>query len=131
MVEMAKRRVIDIDPVRHSAPIPMAVLVGNVLMTSGIMGADPATGELAEDAADQARFAFANMKRVLASAGGTVDDIVKITVFVKDLAYRELVNRPWLEIFPDENDRPARHTIKAELPGTMLVQIEVFAVLGT
>jgi 2-iminobutanoate/2-iminopropanoate deaminase len=71
------------------------------------------------------------MQRVLASAGGTVDDIVKITVFVKDLAYRELVNRPWLEIFPDENDRPARHTIKADLPGTMLVQIEVFAVLGT
>src|SRR5688500_1267588 len=128
---MAKRRVINIDPVRHAAPIPMAVVVGNVLMTSGIMGADPATGELAESADDQARFAFANMQRVLANAGGTVDDVVKITVFVKDLAYRESVNRPWLEIFPDENDRPARHTIKADLPGTMLVQIEVVAVLGT
>ena len=126
---MTRRRTINIDPVRHGAPIPMAAVVGNVLMTSGVMGADPATGELAESADDQARFAFENVQSVLDKAGGTLDDIVHITVFVKDFAYREAVNRPWLSLFPDENDRPARHTVKADLPGAMLVQLEVVAVL--
>jgi 2-iminobutanoate/2-iminopropanoate deaminase len=124
-----RRRTIHIDPVRHGAPIPMAAVVGNVLMTSGVLGADPATGELAESADDQARFAFQNVERVMNKAGGTMDDIVHVTVFVKDFAYREAVNRPWLELFPDENDRPARHTLQADLPGSMLVQLEVTAVL--
>jgi 2-iminobutanoate/2-iminopropanoate deaminase len=124
-----RRRTIHIDPVRHAAPIPMAAVVGNVLMTSGVMGADPATGDLAESADDQARFAFQNVQRVLEAAGGSLDDVVHVTVFVKDFAFREAVNKPWLELYPDENDRPARHTVKADLPGTMLVQLEVVAVL--
>jgi 2-iminobutanoate/2-iminopropanoate deaminase len=124
-----RRRTIHIDPVRHAAPIPMAAVVGNVLMTSGVMGADPATGDLAEGADDQARFAFQNVQRVLEAAGGSLDDVVHVTVFVKDFAFREAVNKPWLELYPDENDRPARHTVKADLPGTMLVQLEVVAVL--
>ncbi len=124
------RQTIHIDPVRHGAPIPMAAKVGNVLMTSGIMGADPATGDLAESVEDQARFCFANLQRVLEQAGGSLDDVLHITVFVKDHSYRQAVNGPWLELFPDENDRPARHTIKADLPGTMEVQLEVVAVIG-
>jgi 2-iminobutanoate/2-iminopropanoate deaminase len=128
---MTRRKTIHIDPVRHSAPIPMAAVVGNIFMTSGIMGADPASGELAESADDQARFAFENLKRALEVAGGSLDDVVHITVFVKDLAFREAVNAPWLALFPDEGDRPARHTVKADLPGTMLVQLEVMAVIGS
>src|SRR5262245_8852192 len=108
----------------------MAAMVRNVLMTSGILGADPATGDLADNADDQASFAFENLRRVLDAAGGSLDDVVHITVFVKDLALRESVNKPWLTLFPDEHDRPARHTIKADLPGTMLVQLEVVAVIG-
>lgn len=126
---MPRRRTIDIEPVRHAAPIPMAAVVGNVLMTSGVMGADPATGELAETAEDQARFVFENLRRVMENAGGTLDDVVHVTVFVKDFAYRQAVNAPWLELFPDEHDRPARHTVKADLPGQMLVQAEALAVL--
>ena len=126
---MARRRSVFIDPVRHTAPIPMAAVVGNLLMTSGIMGADPSTGELAASTEDQARFVFENLERVLAEAGGSVDDVVHVTVFVKDLAYREAVNVPWLDRFPDEGNRPARHTVQADLPGAMLVQIEVVAVI--
>jgi 2-iminobutanoate/2-iminopropanoate deaminase len=48
---------------------------------------------------------------------------------LKDLSYRDAVNKPWLEMFPDENDRPARHATQADLPGGMLVQLEIIAVL--
>ena len=123
------RRSIHIDPVRHAAPIPMAAKVGNLLMTSGILGADPATGEMAEGPEAQARFCFENMRRILSAAGGSLGDVVHVTVFVKDHSYRQAVNVPWLELFPDENDRPARHTLKAELPGTLEVQLEVVAVI--
>ena len=126
---MSKRRSIHIDPVRHRAPIPMAAVVNGVLKSSGIMGADPATGELAGTAEEQARFVFENVARVMEAAGGDVGDIVHFTVFVKDEAYREAVNEPWLEMFPDPDDRPARHTVPADLRGAMLVQAEVTAII--
>lgn len=107
----------------------MAAKVGNLLMTSGVLGADPGTGELAEGPEAQARFCFENMRRILDQAGGALDDVVHVTVFVREHSYRQAVNVPWLELFPDENDRPARHTLKAELPGTMEVQLEFVALI--
>jgi hypothetical protein len=53
-----------------------------------------------------------------------------MTIYVKDPAYRENVNREWLKMFPDEHDRPARHTLTWDLQRGMLVQCELIAVLG-
>ena len=54
---------------------------------------------------------------------------MRITVFVKDNSQREAINAEWLKCFPDPHDRPARHTQVADLPGTMLVQLEAMAVI--
>ena len=63
-------------------------------------------------------------------AAGLPEDVVKMNVWMKDRTQRPHLNKEWLEMFPDEHSRPARHTFAApDLPGTMLVQCEVFAVV--
>jgi 2-iminobutanoate/2-iminopropanoate deaminase len=108
---MAWRESIEIPPVTHSNPIPMACRVGNVLFTSGIAGADPKTGEMPQSQEEQAFNAFANLQSVLDKAGAVPGDVVHVTVFLKDNAYRELINKAWLQMFPKEEDRPARHSL--------------------
>jgi 2-iminobutanoate/2-iminopropanoate deaminase len=124
-----KRQSIEIPGVNHGAPIPFASKVGNMLFSSGIMGRDPATGELPADAYKQAELAFQNMRTMLDIAGASTDDIGHMTVMLADLSYRDAVNKPWVEMFPDPEDRPARHAVKADLPGGLLVQLEIIAVL--
>ena len=125
-----KGRSIHVDGVKHGAPIPMGARVGNMIFSSGIMGADPATGTVPEDLESQCVFAFANMKTMVENAGGTIKNIGTIKVYMKDRSQREAVNRPWLEMFPDEEDRPARHAIEYDaFPPGVLVQLEIVAVV--
>ena len=125
-----KGRSIHVDGVKHGAPIPMGARVGNIIFSSGIMGADPTTGTVPEDLASQCVFAFANMKTMVENAGGTIKNIGTIKVYMKDRSQREAVNRPWLEMFPDEDDRPARHAIEYDaFPPGVLVQLEIDAVV--
>ncbi len=126
-----KGRSIYVAELQHGAPIPMGARVGNMIFSSGIIGADPSTGEVPEDLESQCVFAFANMKTMVENAGGTVQNIGSIKVYMKDRSQREAVNRPWLEMFPDEDDRPARHAIEyGAFPPGVLVQLEVIAVVG-
>ena len=125
-----KGRSIHVDGVKHGAPIPMGARVGNMIFSSGIMGADPATGTVPEALERQCVFAFANMKTRVENAGGTIKNIGTIKVYMKDRSQREAVNRPWLEMFPDEDDRPARHAIEYDaFPPGVLVQLEIVAVV--
>ena len=126
-----KRRSIHVEGIQHGAPIPMGALVGNVLFSSGIMGTDPATGKVPEDLATQCELAFANMNSLVENAGGTVEDIGAVKVWMKDRGQREAVNRPWLKMFPDENNRPVRHAVEYDaFPPGVQVQLEIMAVLG-
>ena len=124
------RRSIEVPGLRHGAPIPQASVVGNLLASGGISPVDPETGATPESTDEQVAVAFANVRRVLAAAGGTVDDIVKCTVFVQDKAIRPVVNKYWVEMFPDEASRPARHTLPADLQAGTQLQLEILAVLG-
>ena len=125
-----KGRSIHVEGVKHGAPIPMGARVGNMIFSSGIIGADPATGKVPEDLESQCVLAFANMKTMVENAGGTVQNIGSIKVYMKDRSQREAVNRPWLEMFPDEDDRPARHAIEYDaFPPGVLVQLEIIAVV--
>ncbi|MDP6496670.1 MAG: RidA family protein [Dehalococcoidia bacterium] len=125
-----KGRSIHVDGVKHGAPIPMGARVGNMIFSSGIMGTDPSTGKVPEDLESQCVFAFANMKTMLENAGAATKSVGTIKVYMKDRSQREAVNRPWLEMFPDEDDRPARHAIEYEaFPPGVLVQLEIVAVV--
>jgi len=105
-------------------------VVGNLLVSGGISPVDPETGAVPDDTDGQVAVAFANVRRVLAAAGGTADDVVKCTVFVHDKAIRPVVDRYWVEMFPDEASRPARHMLHAELQAGTQLQLEIMAVLG-
>ena len=123
-------RSLEVQGVSHGgAPIPMGARVGNMLFSSGIMGKDPATDSLPADAPSQAKFMFQNLRTLLRNGGATLDEVVRVTAYVKDNQHRAALNAEWLGCFPDPHDRPARHTQVADLPGGMLMQIEVVAVI--
>ena len=69
------------------------------------------------------------MKELVEASGGGVDTIGKMVIYVRDLAYRDFVNQEWLAMFPDEDDRPARHVIATDIQGDLMVQLDVIAVL--
>jgi 2-iminobutanoate/2-iminopropanoate deaminase len=127
---MARRESYEIPNVAHNAPIPMATRVGNILYTSGIMGKSMETGEFPESVEDQARECFKNLAAILAKAGASADDVVKVTVFIKSNNTRQAVNPAWLEMFPDAHSRPARHQTVVETLN-FDIQIEAMAVLPT
>lgn len=125
---MTWRRSIDIDGLHHGgAPIPQASLVGNLLISSGISGMDPASGDIPSDPAMQVLLLFANVEAIVEAAGGRLTDIVKCTFFVRDRAIRPEVDVHWLRCFPDAASRPARHLLVQALPDPVQIQCEVIA----
>jgi 2-iminobutanoate/2-iminopropanoate deaminase len=123
------RRVLGVPRIEHTNPIPQAVEIGGLVFSSAVFGADPETGELPPDPARQAELCFRHVRTLLEQAGGTPTQIARMSVYLADDAYREHVNREWLAMFPDENDRPARHTTRTDLRRGMLLQLEFVAVL--
>jgi 2-iminobutanoate/2-iminopropanoate deaminase len=110
-------------------PYSQAIRAGNFLFASGQLGLDPASGNLVEGIEAQTRQALANLQAVLAEAGGSVDDVVKTTIFLADLGHFATVNALYGEVF--KHEPPARSTVQvAALPKGGLVEIEIVAMLG-
>jgi 2-iminobutanoate/2-iminopropanoate deaminase len=125
---VGRRRVIELPGIAHQAPIPTAVIIDNVLASSAVFGADPANGKLPESVTDEIANVFTNIATVLDLAGATSADVLRMDVLLRDTAFRTIVNEHWLAIFPDADDRPARHiTVVENLPAR--AQIEFLAVL--
>jgi enamine deaminase RidA (YjgF/YER057c/UK114 family) len=128
---MGKRQIIEGEGLpKHPQPFPTAVRLGNVVFTSAIGGHDPETGKIPDAPEAQIRNAFRHLATVLRLSGGTPADIGKVTVHLKDRAMRDLVNDEWIKLFPEERDRPVRHTVASELPGKAIIQLEAIAVIG-
>jgi 2-iminobutanoate/2-iminopropanoate deaminase len=125
---MAKRKSIHIEGFAHKNPIPAASHLGNMLMTGIITGMDPATGKLATTLEAQCGFMFQHVRAIMAAAGGSTDDIIKMSVWMADRSQRDVLNREWLKMFPDEHSRPARHTSQASLEGGQLINCDITAV---
>ncbi|MBC6298053.1 RidA family protein [Listeria sp. FSL L7-1517] len=107
-------------------PYSQAVKVNGFIFTSGQLGINPATGELAEGATEQAEQAFKNLASVLEEAGSSLEKIVKATVFFKDLNQFTAVNEVYATFF--SSDFPARSAFQvAKLPLDAEIEIEVIA----
>lgn len=127
---MAKRTSIYLDAFGHGNPIPVACRVGNILTSGIVYGQDPATGKVAPTLDEQCTLMFRHMRTIVEAGGGTVDDIVKITVWMMDRSQREPLNREWLAMFPDPANRPARQAMQAQQLGAgMLIQLDFMAVI--
>lgn len=126
---MAKREVLQVQGSHHQNPIPTAVKIGNMVYTSAIIGSDPATGAMPESVQEEVANLFHYLREIMMLAGGTTDDIAHLSVLVTDREYKKVINTEWLKMFPDEFNRPARHTTVQELREGLRVQIEMTAVL--
>ena len=100
----------------HQNPIPAATRVGNMLFSSAVGGEDGDTHELPDDKEAQISNAFKTIRAIMREAGGSPENIGKVSVYVADRDDRKLINPHWLEMFPDENSRPVRHTSEKKLP---------------
>ncbi|MDB5568953.1 MAG: RidA family protein [Hyphomicrobiales bacterium] len=122
---MAKRQSVYTESFSHSNPTPMACRVGPLLMSGIINGLEKgsAPGTLDEQLARM----FARIPEVMRAAGGTVEQIVKVNVTLADIAARTQVNARWVALFPDETNRPVRHSTQATLDNGKLAQCDIVA----
>ncbi|MBN9487363.1 MAG: RidA family protein [Alphaproteobacteria bacterium] len=128
---MAKRKSIEIKGFTHQNPIPNATRIGNILVSGVVVGFDPGTRTMPADLDRQLTNMFAHVKEIVEAAGGTTDDIIKLTVWLKDPGDRELLNKHWTKMFPDPHARPSRHSLPLVGGGSnTLVQCDVMAVFG-
>jgi enamine deaminase RidA (YjgF/YER057c/UK114 family) len=125
-----KRKSVEIEGVRlHRQPFPAAVRKGNMIFSSAVPGMDRTTGKVPDDPGTQIRNAFDNVKTLVENAGGTIEDIVKVQLFLQSRDMRPMVNEIWEKLFPDEHSRPVRHTVGGPLPDNFVIQIEFVAVV--
>lgn len=110
-------------------PYSQGIMAGNMIFTSGQLPMDPETGELVtKDIKSEARQSLTNLKAVLEEAGATLEDVVKVTVFIKDMNQFGDINEVYGEFF--SNHKPARSCVEvARLPKDANVEIEAVAIL--
>jgi 2-iminobutanoate/2-iminopropanoate deaminase len=104
------RRSIEITSFAHSNPIPAASRVGPLLISSIIAPRDPAKESVPDSADAQLDNLFHHVGEILKESGADWTHIVRMTFYVPDGSYRDLINRPWVQRFPDAGSRPARYT---------------------
>jgi 2-iminobutanoate/2-iminopropanoate deaminase len=110
-------------------PYSQGVMHGNTLYTSGQIAIDPKTGELVDDNIEvESRQVMENMKAVLAAAGMDFSNVVKSSIFLKDMGDFQAVNSVYASYF-DEATAPARETVQvAQLPKDVSVEISMIAI---
>ncbi|HET6990104.1 MAG TPA: RidA family protein [Bacteroidia bacterium] len=108
-------------------PYSHGVLHGNMLFISGQVGKHPETGEIPADVEGQARRVMENLKGILTDGGMNFSNVVKTTIFLKDLNHFAKVNEIYGSCF--SGDYPARETVEvSRLPLDVLVEISVIAI---
>jgi 2-iminobutanoate/2-iminopropanoate deaminase len=110
-------------------PYNQAVLVGNMLYTSGQIALHPETMELVlDDIKTETKQVMENMKSVLAAADMTFENVIKTSIFISDMHNFAQINEVYGQYF-DEASAPARETVEvANLPKFVNVEISMIAV---
>jgi 2-iminobutanoate/2-iminopropanoate deaminase len=110
-------------------PYSVAVRSGSMVFASGQLGLDPATGNLVPGGIEaETRQCLENIRNVLDDSGSGLDQVVKTTVFLKDMADFPKMNAIYAEFFT--SDPPARSTVQvAALPKNGTVEIDAIALV--
>lgn len=124
--QSAKRRAVKTGP--PNGIFTPAIVTGDLVFTSGQIGIDQKTGQLAEGMEAQFEHVFRNLASVLEASGSNVDNIVKTTVFLADMNDYAKMNELYKAKF--KGDPPARTTVQvARLPRDARLEIEAVAVV--
>lgn len=107
-------------------PYSQAIEVNGMVYTSGVIPVDPATGNIPEGSVAQADQAFKNMSNLLEAAGTSMANVVKTTVFIKEMNDFAAINEVYAKYFPEPY--PSRSCVEvARLPKDVMLEIEVIA----
>ena len=106
-----------------------AIVCGNLLFSSGQIPIIPETGELAEGLEAQAHQVFKNIKNLIEAAGSSIDNVVKTTVFIKDMNDFAKINEIYAMYFTEPY--PARSCVEvARLPKDVSLEVETIVEIG-
>ena len=111
-------------------PYSPGIVANGFLFVSGQIPLNPRTGTLVTESFEkQVRQTLDNLKTVIEAAGSTLNDVVKVTVFLADLGKFDELNKIYAEYFSES--KPARATVQAaRLPKDVAIEIEAIAVAG-
>ncbi|HUT36592.1 MAG TPA: RidA family protein [Planctomycetota bacterium] len=110
-------------------PYSQAIRAGNLVFVAGQIPVDPATNTMPQSVADQTRVVLRNVQAVLEAAGASLADVVKTTVYLRDLGEFVAMNQVYAEFFQEAP--PARATVEVSgLPKGARVEIEAIAAVG-
>jgi 2-iminobutanoate/2-iminopropanoate deaminase len=111
-----------------AGPYSQSARVGQIVAAAGQGGSDPTTGRLiGDDVRSQTRQALANVRAALAASGASMDDVIRVGVFLVDVDDFAAINEVYAEAL--SAPPPARTTVYVGLPGGMKVEIDAVAVI--
>jgi 2-iminobutanoate/2-iminopropanoate deaminase len=127
-----RRQVVNVPTKSSATDVPYSSAVaasGDFVFTSGNVGYDPETGKLPDGIAAQTAQALENLKTILEAAGSSLENVVKVNVYLSNVEDFEAMNTVYRRYFPSE--RPARSTVGARLVRpNLLVEVEMVALLN-
>lgn len=107
-------------------PYSQAIECNGMVYTSGVIPVNPITGEIPDTVEEQARTAFTSLKELLAAAGTSINNVVKTTVFIKEMDDFAKINEVYAEFF--NGGFPARSCVQvARIPKDVMLEIEAIA----
>ena len=107
-------------------PYSQAIEVNNMVFTSGVIPVDPATGNIPEGSQAQAEQAFKNLSNLLEAAGTSTANVIKTTVFIKEMNDFGAINEVYAKYFPEPY--PSRSCAEvARLPKDVMLEVEAIA----
>ncbi|MDO4321333.1 MAG: RidA family protein [Lachnospiraceae bacterium] len=107
-------------------PYSQAIEVNDMIFTSGVIPVNPATGEIPSGVEAQAEQAFSNMAALLQAAGSSMENVIKTTVFIKEMNDFGKINEIYAKYFT--GTFPARSCVEvARLPKDVLLEVEAIA----
>lgn len=116
---------------RPIGPYSQAIIAGDLIFVSGQIPIDPSTGRIvSDDFKEQVKRVLENVKAILEAGGSSLDDAVKVTVYLKDPSKFQDFNQVYSEYF--KGSFPARTTVFVnELPAGAQIEVDVIAVRHT
>jgi 2-iminobutanoate/2-iminopropanoate deaminase len=127
---MAEKKIISTNRAPAAiGPYSQAVIVNGFVFVAGQIGLVPGNRKMITGGVEaQAKQALDNLTAILEEAGTSLDNVVKVTIFLKDLDHFQQVNEVYAKYFT--SDQPARSTVQvSRLPATADVEIEAIAVM--
>ncbi|HEX9656225.1 MAG TPA: RidA family protein [Bacteroidota bacterium] len=112
-------------------PYSQGVIAGNLVFTAGQIALNPSTGEpVGKDIKEQTKQVLENLKAILEAAGSNLSNVIKTTVYLKDMNEFAAMNEVYAEFF--SANPPVRSTVEvARLPKDVRVEIEAVGVVAT